>query len=44
MRGFKKTHSFIRTALLVVTTAYFLFSGPMEYIVHTQAGRGELDR
>ena len=37
MRGFKKSHSFVKDGVSFVTTAYFLFSGPMEYIVHTQA-------
>jgi hypothetical protein len=35
--GFKKTHSFVKNGVPFVTTVYFLFSGPMEYIVHTQA-------
>ena len=37
MRGFKKTHSFVKDGVRFVTTVYILFSGPMEYHVHTQA-------
>jgi hypothetical protein len=37
MRGFKKTHSFVKDGVPFVTTVYILFSGPMEYMVHTQA-------
>jgi hypothetical protein len=37
MKGFKRTHSFVKDGVPFVTTAYFLFSGPMEYIVQTQA-------
>ncbi len=36
MRGFKKTHGFVKDGVPFVTTVYFLFSGPMEYTVHTQ--------
>lgn len=37
MRGFKQSHSFVKDGVSFVATAYFLFSGPMEYIVQTQA-------
>jgi hypothetical protein len=37
MSGFKKTDGLVKDGVPVVTTTYFLFSGPMEYIVHTQA-------
>ena len=37
MKGFKRTHSFVKDGVPFVTTLYILFSGPMEYTVHTQA-------
>ena len=37
MQGFKKTHRLVKDGVPLVTTVHFLFSGPMEYIVHTQA-------
>lgn len=37
MSGFRETHSFVKDGVPFVTTLYILFSGPMEYHVHTQA-------